>query len=217
MKTNQITGEGYKFTNLNDSDQHKQSTRVKKPFRPHRVKHKLTLRSRRKSPSVTGSHGWERFHRICLSAFPQPGCAWCRPRTRYTRHGGVSPHLLPVRRTWRCNEQKLSSRKETPDRTISLTTAFITLRGAAASIHDSTSCRAVTYSSASFFMPSHSLIFFCLVPFCINHLKNQRTTELMLTYRLLPVHNIKVLTTVYRTNIWMCKVQFHAWIKVYWH
>lgn len=27
----------------------------------------------------------------------------------------------------------------------------------------------------------------------------------------------KVLTTVNRINIWMCKVQFHAWIKVYLH
>lgn len=30
----------------------------------------------------------------------------------------------------------------------------------------------ITYSSASFFMPSHSLIFFCLVPFCVSHLQH---------------------------------------------
>lgn len=37
-----------------------------------------------------------------------------------------------------------------------------------------------TYSSASFLMPSHSLIFFCLVPFCVSHLQSQNTTDLML-------------------------------------
>lgn len=30
-------------------------------------------------------------------------------------------------------------------------------------------------------MPSHSLIFFCLVPFCVSHLQSQKTTDLKLT------------------------------------
>lgn len=34
-----------------------------------------------------------------------------------------------------------------------------------------------TYSSASFFMPSHSLIFFCLVPFCVSHLKTRPSVQ----------------------------------------
>ncbi len=38
-----------------------------------------------------------------------------------------------------------------------------------------------THSSASFFMPSHSLILFCLVPFCVSHLQSQNTTDLMPT------------------------------------
>lgn len=30
-------------------------------------------------------------------------------------------------------------------------------------------------------MPSHSLIFFCLVPFCVSHLQSQNTTDLIFT------------------------------------
>lgn len=46
-----------------------------------------------------------------------------------------------------------------------------------------------TYSSASFFMPSHSFIFFCLVPFCVNQLKTMNMCVRIRVTLLIPKGN----------------------------
>lgn len=66
-----------------------------------RSKSKLTLQNRHRSPSVTDFHGWGRSHHICLSAFPQPGCVWCHPHTKYTHRSGGRPRPPPASRSWK--------------------------------------------------------------------------------------------------------------------
>lgn len=133
----------------------------------------LTLQSRRMSPSATDCLGWERSHRTCPSASPRPGCAWCRRRTRCTRRGAVSSRPPPASRSCKQSVHSdvavLSSKRWA---------AQITGGGPAAASYCGLNLISSTHSSASFLIPSHSLIFFCLVPFWVSHLQIQHAADL---------------------------------------
>lgn len=80
----------------------KQQTRAAANVVNREVLQELTLQSRRRSPSGSGSLWWGRCRLVCLSGDPPPVCAWCPQRTRCTRRDVLDRHRHPTEnRSWK--------------------------------------------------------------------------------------------------------------------